>query len=376
MENKRTFLKTINTDFFEFAPNKFKSKFYSMKHLIYEKIIEIKSPSLYVCNKTTKFDKCFVGNTLRGDYVFLKEEILSKIRQNKISKTDKDSLLKQIRALFENNFSLVVFPEKNITLFGKCETIPKTITEFLVETKYDLKFLYLINTYFTNPVWASHPRKCDAKFSQQFSVTHECLSALSPDERNEKINKMMPSSASNYASKFKPLIRSNNLAEDLETIMYCCPHCGKFFSLYSEFNCLKCHECMKVIEFTRDGRILFSSAITNYDEIENFLFEKLKQIGFTVLPIVKHSDIIFNEISNDKTKSKPQVVSLDIYADKIEIKNDNLSKKIKISSIQDIVLEPNNQLRLTMNDKTLTMQGKNKQNLYILFDLLKLHKNA
>ena len=79
---------------------------------------------------------------------------------------------------------------------------------------------------------------------------------------------------------------------------------------------------------------------------------------------------------NDKTKSKPQVVSLDIYADKIEIKNDNLSKKIKISSIQDIILEPNNQLRLTMNDKTLTMQGKNKQNLYILFDLLKLHKNA
>ena len=317
----------------------------------------------------------WVSSILIGKYVFLKDDIISLIYKNKLSKETKKQLTSEFKTLKENGYSVVVFPEKNISIFGKCETLPIEITEFLFETGFDLKYLFLIGTYYASPIWSKEHRKCETRYFQQFEIEHNIIKNHTPEKRHQEISNFMPSSASVYAHKFPLHIRSNKLAENIDTIVYACPNCRSFFSIYSEFNCIKCRECGTVIEFSKDGKILFSKQITLFDDIEEFLFDTLIHKDFDNNPLIEYENVTRIALNNKNRIEKKPETELKIYANKFSIKNETFNKTYDISDVEEFNLLPKNTLEVVLKKgKPFHIQGKNKENLYILIDLLKLYR--
>ena len=375
MDKKINLKKILNEEFFEPPVSRFKSlriakkfNFFNVKH-------EIKSPGIFVCNKTTLFDKALVSSALCGNFVFLKNDIISQIHNNSLSAKQKTALLKEIKELFKQGISVVVFPEKNYSIFGECEKLPQSVTEFLFETGLDLKYFYLIGTYFVWPIWSKNPRKCETRYSQQFKLENYELAEKSIERRNEIINNMMPSSASTYAQKFPVSIKGGALAENIDTLMFCCPKCKSFFSVYSEFNCLKCRNCGSFLEFSNDGKIMFSNEIESFDAIEPFLFKSLKNYEFSMKPIVCYNNIHFQK--NDEIGKPVTIknVEMEIYADKFILIVGDKTKHFLISDIKEFLFGHNNTLFVKAKKEEFSLHGENKENFFILIQLLKLYNS-
>lgn len=374
MDKKTNIGKQINLDYFELPASKLKSKLVATKFSFFNQKYELTSPALFVCNKTTQFDKYLISSVMIGNYVFLKDDVIQALYKNALSTTVKKEILKQFELFKECGYSVVIFPEKNITIFGNCSNLPQNITEFLFETGFELKFLYLIGTYYSSPIWSKIHRKTDTRYFQQFKIEPEAIINKSEAERNKIINNLMPSSASVYASKFPLALKSNMLAENIDSIIYCCPHCKTFFSIYSEYNCIKCRECGTLVEFSKDGKILFSNTINSFDDIEQFLYNELKHKEFDNNPLVCYNTATMLSVSSKGRPIKTPNTEVKVYADMIKIKNELISKTIKISDIQEAILQNNNIIRLALKKDIILLQGTNKENFYIILDLLKMFK--
>ena len=374
MDKKINLKKILSANFFEFPKSRFTNSRIARKFFFFNSKHEIKSPAVYICNKTMPYDKFLIASALFGNFVFLNDDVILKLHRNTLSKQEKTELLSEIKLLVDNGYSLVVFPEKNYTIFGECERLPQSVTEFLFETKLDLRFFYLIGTYFAKPVWSNQVRKCETRYSQQFRISHTELAEKSVENRNNAINNLMPSSASIYAQKFSLLIKNESRAENIDSIVYCCPKCKSFFSIYSEFSCLKCRNCGSFIEFSNDGKIMFSNEIESFDDIEPFLFNTLKKYNFTIKAIVTYDNI---KLIKETEDGKPEIfkdVNLEIYADKFVFVANDKKRTFNISEVEELALEQNNTLFVKAKKEEFRLQGEHKENLFILIHLLKLYR--
>ena len=371
MENIKNFLKTLNFDYFELPPKKFKAMMTAFKFQLAKLPIVLESPMLLVSTKTCAVDKLLLANVIRGNYLILKDEVVRQINTKTISKKDYDNLLNNIKFLKSNGFSLLVFPEKNYSVFGEVSPLSLEITNFFYETEFDVTYLSPINTFFSLPIWAKTPRRCDTKIIKQNTITHSRLEQLYTQEQNELANKCMPSSASTYAERNKILLRSNQIADGIDRVIYACPRCKEMFSIYAEFNCLKCRNCGSAVEFSENGGIEFTRDIYSYDYLDEFLFNTLKSKKFNVGDtLVKYDNAKL--FVTDTKKPVWTNCELTIKFGEIDYKIDGKTKKIFISAIEDLELLPNNELKVYLKKETLHFKGENNENFYILIHLRKL----
>ena len=371
MENKKNFFKQINFDLFEMPPKKFKSMMTAFKFQLSKTPIVLESPSLLIANKTSSVDKLLIANLVRGDYVILKDEVVRKIHNKSLSNKDYELLIKNVKFLKNNGCSLLMFPEKDYSVFGEVSTLPLEITKFFYDTEFDITYLSLINTFYSFPIWAKEQRRCETKCIKQNTIPHSKLDELYSQEQNDLANKCMPSSAATYAEKNKIFLRSNVLAEGIDRVIYCCPRCKEMLSIYAEFNCIKCRNCGSAVEFSDNGNMEFTRDIYSFDYLDNFLFDTLKSQKFEIgQTLVKYDNA--KQFVTDGKKQVWKNCEFTIKFGEIEYKTDSKTKKIFISSIDDIELLPNNELKLYIKKEILHFKGENSENFYILNHLHKL----
>lgn len=372
---KKTYLKLfINYKYFDFPKGFFKSKFTAFKFRYLNNKINLVDPYIFVCNKTTEFDRFLITNTLNGHFVFLKDSIVQQLHEGTLSDEDRTELLKSFKELKDALISVVIFPEKNVTIFGKPEILPYDITDFLYETQFDIKFLSLVGTFFAMPIWANEFRPCETRYHHQFTINYKDVKKLDSERYNDLINNYMPSSASVYSHRYNPYIRSNNKAKNLETVLYCCPNCKKFFSLFSEFNCIKCFECGTALEFSANGTILLSRNVTDLDSFAEFQFNELNKLKFNPKkPLIEYHPIkVLNEFTSTQS-AYMGLAKISIYCNKIII---GLPAESLVYHLKDIVrveFRSGNIVSLSIKtgDKIL-LGGTNKENFYIIYDLYKI----
>ena len=376
--NRNKYIKTFwNERFFDLPEKTLKSKITALKLGYIKNKINLVKPILFVCNKTSPFDRKLITNTMNGSFVFLKDWVIQEIYNGNFSEENKKELYKSFKTLKEAYISVVVFPEKNLTVFGKPSHLPLEITNFLNETDYDIKFLNLVGSYFAKPIWSPIVRRCETRFHHQFSIGKLERSDLSNNDINEYMNSYMPSSASVYTYKFDPEIRSNDKAHNLETIVYCCPSCKKFFTLYSEFNCLKCKECGSAIECSSSGRISLSSKISTFDDLSEFQFNTLKDIYFDDRkPMISYENVsVYTLPKNSQLVIDIGNLKVDIFCNKIVINTEAKKVSYKLIDVKEVEYKPDNMLYVTMNNsERFILHGNDKENFYIIHDLLEVMK--
>lgn len=371
MEKNTNFLKTLNMDFFEYPQKSLKNKITAFKFSFAKVPIIVSSPVLLVSNKTCALDKQLLSTVIVGNYLILKDSVVRSIYNGTLSKTDYNSLLKNIETLKSNGYSLLIFPEKDYTVFGKTGALSQEISNLMYDTGYDITFLSLVNTYFSMPLWSTVHRRCDTKCVKQNTIAHSRLDDLYQKEQLELFNKCMPSSAATYAEKHHLLMRSNQLAEKIERVVYCCPRCKTLFSVYSEFNCLKCRNCGSAVEFQNDGKFEFTQDIYSFDNLDDFMFEQLQEKHFmSSQEIVRFNNVKMLDASAKKETWKN--VSFAILFGELHIKTEDKTLKYFLSNIIDLELLPNNTLNVYLKKEKLTFKGENGECFYFLIHLHKL----
>lgn len=334
-------------------------------------------PCIFLTPYTSSIDKMLITKCLKSNYVFLKKSIVDKISLGLVQEDEKQILLDEIQSLTQHGLSVSIVWGLEPTIFGKNEKISNPLCLFLKETNLNLKILTFPNEFFAFPFWAQEPRKTKIFANQKLEIQPKKLIGLSKKSIVETIQNLTPSSANSYTSKFPLLFSSNNLATNLERVVYACPNCKKLLSLYSEFSCLKCSNCGNAIEISKDGKILFSPFINNFDDIENFQFTCLKKQDFNINKIIEYKDIIQVFDENCKKSTKIRKI-LQIYADKLILINPLTKKELVLNyeNIEHTEYTFNNTLILTQkNAKLIKFFGKNDENLVIIKDLIKLNKN-
>lgn len=375
---KSTYIKTFwNEKYFELPDNLIKSKLTAFKFGFNKNKINLVDPFVFLCNKTTSYDKTLLSNALKGNFVFLKDEVIQKIYENTLSKEEYSELIDTFEALKNAFISVVIFPEKNLTIFGKTATLPLEITKFIYDTKFDIKFLSLVGTYFASPVWAPDFRKCETRFHHQFTIKHEDVEDIIESDFNMALNNYMPSSATVYSQRFNPYIRSNTKAHNLETLFYCCSNCKKFFTVYSEFSCIKCRECGTAVEFSSNGNLMLSKNVTDLISYADLQFEELNKLYFDdKKPMIEYPFIKLWISSNDGVNDYVGAAKLDIFCNKLTLTYPSNKLTIKLLDITLVEYVKNNTLILTLKSKDkIYLSGNKKENFFIIHDLHKIiHK--
>lgn len=370
--DKKYLKKYADLDFFDLPENGLHSKFLAFKyHSTYPKIESVLS-ELFICNKTSPYDKKLLSNSIATNYVILKDSVVQKFYNDEISNEELEDLKKSIDRLQTYFISLVIFPERHASLFGDFEKISTKMTNFIYSLKFDkINFVNLIGSFYIHPIWANKDRLCTTKIDNRFSLDGYSQKNVTMSEFNGLFNKYMPSSASVYSEKFPIYMRGNNLAENFERIYYICPHCNSFLSLYSEYSCIKCKECSSAFEFNDNYDIDLTNKFTNLDEAKKYQYDKLQLVNKIDDKMFLYPNIEYYEFSIKYLET----INLSIYYDKVSYKLRNENIELYFKNIKDIYLTYNNTLKIKMNGENdyINLRGKNNENLYIIVDLYKIY---
>ena len=367
----------INLDYFEIPSKKLKSKVLSFKFHMNDFKLSSDEPEIFVCNKTSVYDKLFVTNCIENDFVFLKDEIIDKLYLGSFSKDERMRFFTSISQIREAKISLAIFPERHQTIFGEFANIPQKITDIILTLGFEkVVFVNLIGTYFIKPIWLNKEQNVDARIESKFSIP--ITDNMDKIYFNQTFNKYMPSSASTYSHKIPIYARGNHFAEYFETIFSVCPNCKSFFTLKSEYSCVKCTACESAFEFSENYEINLTRNFSNLDEAKQFQKDTLSSIAPTESSIVSYKKLILKVYVNDKTP-EPFNSSLDIFQNKFIYNFLDNSIEIGYNQILDLYLDYENHLHLTFfNNKNqivhIAFQGKNKENLYLLIELYNIFK--
>ena len=366
-----------NPEYFKYPPSKI-SNFITLSKFDFSAVeLSNNKPCIYISPKTSIIDKNLISKCIKNKFVFLNDSIVSKISFQKIEHSEQEKILSEVKNLAKQNFSLSIIYGSSPTFFGQNEPLSENLILFLKETNLDIKFLTFPGEYFAYPIWSRNPRRTKIFANQKISLSQKFLTGLSKKELVMKFNNSVPSSASSYLSKFPISMHSNELAIGLEKVLYCCPHCKKLFTIYSEFSCVKCKVCGMATEFSPDGKILFSENLSSFDDIENYQFKCLSNNDLTVNQLIQYDKI--TQIINTSCKKTIKLrVILQLYADKMIIVNKLTKQKITLyfEDIDFVEYFPGNKIKIeTKNAKNFYFIGNSNENFLIIKDLIKLNKN-
>lgn len=364
-------------EFFSFPKSKLINNLIISKYSFDKIDIYDDKSCVFVTPKIAKLDRVFIQKCLNKKFVFMNEQTNNEIVDGTINPKKLEQVLSEINKLSSMGFSISMSLSDEPSVFGENKTITKSLALFLYKTKLDIKILTFPGEYFAVPVWSNIYRRTKIYSNQNITIKQRMLEGFSEKEIVKTIQESTPSSASTYSSKFYLNLKSNKLAQGLETVIYCCPNCENLLSLYSEFSCIKCKNCGSAFELSLDGKILFSSKYNNFDEIENYQYSVLTRKDFDINMIIQYDKI--TQIFAENCKKTPKFdVILQIYPEKLIVKNKltNETTEIFYDEVENVKFLFGNTIKIILkNAKQFYFCGNSNENLLIIKDLVKLNKN-
>jgi len=291
---------------------------------------------IYYMSSIDLFEHAFLGKLL--------EYLVAPIPKEKSKKSDLVAIKSCIQVAKENGI-ICIFPEGNRTFSGKLGYVDPSIVKLIKLLKKPLVLFNIKNGYGIDPRWSRSSRKGKLEFGPKKVLEYEEYK----DYDNETLYKLIIEELSvndfEYACKFK----SNKKAEYLERILYICPVCGKYHTLYSKGNKVICNNCGLEVNYNEDLSLIANN--------ESFSFKNVSCWYDYQLDIIRKNEYDEELIYSDKVglykpriyKNKEKVGKgkIEMYKDKfvIDLKKDKLT-----FMFEDI--------------EAITLLGKKKMNIY------------
>ncbi len=135
-------------------------------------------------------------------------------------------------------------PEVRLSMYGELEGLPESTGRFFKKLNLPVYLCHLDGSFFIKPKWAKKIRKGPVEVTLKKLFSVEELKEATPDLVQQTMEEAL------YYNDFEwlknhPEVRykSKTIAENLESILYECPHCNEKFCLTSKGNTVKCTNC-------------------------------------------------------------------------------------------------------------------------------------
>lgn len=347
---------------------------------------DIKAPFLVLANHTTDYDAFFITKSFSDHLYFVMSDHVSSIpfvgklirhlvSPIPITKSTNDATtVRNIMSVISQGAPVALFPEGNKSFSGEMSEMKHSIAKLAKKLKVPVVIYNITGGYFCSPRWTKNKRKGHVHGSVKKILLPEEIEKMTDGELFDVIKKNLRVSAYEIQETQKQQFVGENLAQNIETLLYVCPKCHCFSSLHGEGNKFCCDKCD------------FESSIDEYGYLHNEYFSRLDQFDKWQKEFVKNIDysafdenqaitkdsgfIIKKKVDNYKSK-KVGKFEFACYKNRFELVNDKQKITIPFDEIAGYALEGVNGIQLHLKDETIfrfqneyTISGLKYLNIY------------
>lgn len=311
--------------------------------------VDIKAPFIVLCNHTTDYDAILIATAFKEPIHFVMSDHVSSIPvAGKIVKHLVDPIpitkstldvatVKKMFTVAKNGGALGIFPEGNKSYAGEMSDIKPSIAKLLKRLNIPVVLYTIEGGYFTSPRWTKNKRKGFMHGSVKKIIDTDELSSLSEEQLYDIIVKKLRVNAYEVQASRKIEYIGEDLAQNIESLLYMCPVCGKIGTVYGEHNHIKCTNCDLLAEMDTYG-YLSGAPFSRLDEWDSWQKQKLMQMDYSKFgshPILEDNGFeIKQKIDNYKNK-KIGTYKMSLFQDKLSfIPAEKQDKKIDATSFE------------------------------------------
>ena len=269
----------------------------------------------FICNRHY-FGVPVLGNLLRKGGIIPK----------KIFSSDIETIKKSFD-LVKKGYSLVMMPEGRLSSDGTGNYINPSVAGFAIKLGIPVVTVNISNAYLNKPKWRKKLLKKPVNVTVKRIIDKDELKGLSADELYKVIAEDL---RFNDFIDAKPVYKEKDKAENLENLLYYCPHCGTLFSNESHGNALVCKHCNKTYTIA-DDYSFGDSEIKNIHDYYIKIADYEKQFLGSVLLSIEVNTKIFHKNDNGFDKDEGVFVLTDekvayrsFYGESFEISSEVL----------------------------------------------------
>ena len=219
---------------------------------LYDKMCSIPGPKVYVSNHLSSYDvyHCYmmavpdrpalIGNRY---YTRFKTTRFIMHRLGFIPKglynPDLETVKKILKCI-KDDTSILMFPEARLSIDGTTNTITNGTAPLLKKLGVTVVVLNSSGNYFANSKVRTAKKRCPVEIRVKRIIEKEELQSLDVNELNNLLTENLVHNEFDYAKNH--IYKDKNKAENLDSVLYYCPKCGKEFSMHSHGNTIEC-EC-------------------------------------------------------------------------------------------------------------------------------------
>ncbi|MBE6823922.1 MAG: 1-acyl-sn-glycerol-3-phosphate acyltransferase [Ruminococcaceae bacterium] len=335
---------------------------------------------IVLSNHNTDFDPLFVGVSFKNSIRFVASEHISRWKYafkfvNHIfapimrpKGTNAASTVKEMLRTLRSGDNVCMFAEGARSWNGITAPILPSTGKVVKSSKCALVTYKITGGYFVSPMWSKGGTRRGKIHGKVVNVyTAEQLATMTIDEINDVINCDLYEDA--YATQAIKNIKykGKRLAEQMESLIYCCPNCKAIDSLYSSGDTVFCKECKNSYIFDEYGNI---SGVEQKNVKDLFVFLRDK----TLLDAKNKSTYSSHYAKMISVKNHVETV---VSCGKLLVSQDYLicgDYKITLNDIMDMAMHGRHALVLSTKDtyyEILVAEDTSALKFYMLFQAYK-----
>lgn len=328
---------------------------------------DLEPPFLVFANHTLDYDPFFVASSFKDPVYFVMSDHVSSLKTGKlierlvspipITKSGVDAeTVKNIFSILKQNGIVGVFPEGNKSFAGATSWIKPSTAKLARKSKVPVVLFNITGGYFSSPRWSKVKRKGHIHCFVREIITPEEIEKMSDEELYDRISSGLEVNAYAEQEKNKVQFIAENKADNIQALLYYCPKCGGFETIYGEGDNIKCKNCDLNATYNNFGYIE-NAPFDRLDKWDEWQKQKLKEIDFESLP--EDYEITGGEnwevlVKETKFKSNSLgTFTSRLYNKYLSLKNNIQEIKIKIADIVGTAIEGTCSIQLSTTEGTV-----------------------
>lgn len=259
-------------------------------------------------------------------FAFLAGKILGAVKRGNGQKDL--SAIKKLVQLKNQKKNIAIYPEGDISPFGKLLPVDDGIAKLVQKLKMPLVLMRINGAYLRTPRWGKKLRKSRITYNVVRVITSEEMAKMSVKELHDTILSGINYDEMEYVSKQKLKVRRmTRRANYLERCLFYCPNCKSLHTLKTFNNQIKCVNCgfsatLKRNYFLKSNYECCPIDPSKWDELQRRILPELLENASTKEPIaVLEKARLYVTATNMFFNGKHDNGTAKLYLDRIEYHN-------------------------------------------------------
>ena len=224
---------------------------------LYDKMCTIPGPKVYLSNHLSPYDiyHCHMMASpdraaLIGNRYFMRFKIVRFFMKQLgfipkgLYNPDLETI-KKIMKCIKDDTSILMFPEARLSIDGTTGSLTNGTGSLLKKLGATIVIFNISGNYLANSKLRTAKKRCHTQIQVKKIIEKEELETIDAVELNKLIVKNLANNEFEYAKDY--VYKDKNKADNLDSVLYHCPKCGREFTLHSSGNSISCDCGFKLV---------------------------------------------------------------------------------------------------------------------------------